>query len=81
MSFTTVRYTHKEQTQKKYPAQQACTIASMLLKERYKIDVLCVNVMRRYSEDEMLTLPALNDLVDELYDDTLFHEGKWFGTN
>lgn len=72
-----IRYTNKEALNKTLSVQQAMDTASMLLKDRHKVSTLCVTVVHNRNRLELLSYPEFNDLVYQLYSETLYYEGKW----
>ena len=67
-------YTKSEKTVRKYTVYQAIQSA----KRRLKNDIpLCVNALRkgnrRLSDSDLITLKELNDLADEIYQDTIYY--------
>jgi hypothetical protein len=73
-------YTFKERTVKNKTVQMAVTAALALLKDKGETQV-CTDMVQKRDRDEAITVVEMNDLVEELVNDSLYHSGKWFGTN
>jgi hypothetical protein len=59
-------YTRSEQTVKKYTVRDAVKAAEV----RLKGVPLCVNALKRRSYDDKITLAELNDLADQMVDES-----------
>lgn len=74
-------YTLTERTEKSKTVGQAVNIALMLLRERHNLNKVCTNALHRgrhrREDDEPITVVELNKLVEDMVNDTTFHEGLW----
>lgn len=68
-------FTVSERTVRKYPVSLAVNQAKMKLAES-KIYTLCINTLYNYCLDygDLLTMCQISKLVEELVDDTMYHE-------
>lgn len=64
-----IPYTRSEKKETKYTIHQAFNIARMRLSNR----PVCTNAVRGRSYDTRITLVELNELVDQLVDDTRYY--------
>lgn len=73
-------FTHSERTELNYAVRDAVASARRRL-NKLGIRPMCINALRRYSYDTPITLEKLNELSDELVNETLYHEGYFTGTH
>ncbi len=71
-----IEYTHKESKEKTHSICSVIQIARMLLKDRYKLDSVCIDNVNRRPLDEIVTMQELNVLVATMIDDTLYYAGQ-----
>lgn len=72
-------YTVKEKTEKKWTIDDVASQALIILKDKYKLEQVCTDMLKNYSESELLTTVRLNELKEDLIDDTLYYDGWKIG--
>ena len=68
-----ITYTHSEKNDFKYTVKQAVDIAAMLVKGKVCINALTTGRAVPWSFSKKITLEELNNLVDQMVDDSRFY--------
>lgn len=64
-------YTKRERTERKYPLNKAFENAKAQLPGRS----ICVNAISGRSYAELITLQEVNELAQQMIDDTIYYDG------
>lgn len=72
-----ITYTYKERTLKRHTLSEICHAALGVMKNKHNKDRICTDVLKGKNDDELFTTQEMSDLVQEVVDDTLYHEGMW----
>ena len=67
-----MQYTYKERTEKKYTVAQALSAAEAILKQKH-VKGICMNSVRRYNATDLITLEQLNNISEQIVDDSIFY--------
>lgn len=65
-------YTFSEKTVKKYTVQDAINAADAIVKAK-NIRGLCMNAVNRLDRDEKITLVRLNEISEQMIDDSIYY--------
>ena len=76
-----MQYTYRERTVKSKKLSDITAAAMAVLKEKYKIDKLCIDQVKQFDDESTFTIQEMNQLVENLIDDTLYWEGEYLGTS
>jgi hypothetical protein len=70
-------YTNKEKTEKKYTVAQAESAALAIIKDRSngKLTQVCTNATKDYRGGSDITVVKLNELSDQMVNDTFYYDG------
>lgn len=75
-----VRFTPFERTTKKHTLEFATEQALAVLRDKYRLENICVDVIKKFDKTALLTTCEVSQIVENLIDDTLYWAGAFHGT-